>query len=216
MHTDNPLSHQITSPVTSFFFWLTHIGQLPPDLAGVSTSVLHKVLENILLHSVLAVRTPSFRSCLAPLWCACKKKKQLTMKLSPLHYVKQSPQGCLEMRSSSWSPSCCLNGEGPRTIAAFYLTRPIRQPCVFRNLLVHLVINKAVEIQKMSNGKRERKLQSQSDSVARIIIYFIVQEEANIDDTQTLTGTLLWACSASWLFNSSDDSSKTGCNSSSC
>lgn len=127
MHTDNPLSHQITSPVTSFFFWLTHIGQLPPDLAGVSTSVLHKVLENILLHSVLAVRTPSFRSCLAPLWCACKKKKQLTMKLSPLHYVKQSPQGCLEMRSSSWSPSCCLNGEGPRTIAAFYLTRPIRQ-----------------------------------------------------------------------------------------
>lgn len=79
------------------------------------------------------------------------------MKLSPLHYVKQSPQGCVEMRSSSWSPSSCLNGEGPRTIAAFYLTRLIRQPRIFWNLLVHLVINKAEEIQKMSNGKRERE-----------------------------------------------------------
>lgn len=34
-----------------------------------------------------------------------------------------NPEGYREMRSSRWSPSSCLNGEGPHTIAALYLTR---------------------------------------------------------------------------------------------
>lgn len=91
MHTDNSLSYQITSIVISFFFWFTHIDHQPPtDLAGLSRSVLLQVLQNILLHSVLAVRTQSFKRCVAPLWCACKKKKKNSLQWSSLHFTMWS------------------------------------------------------------------------------------------------------------------------------
>lgn len=98
---------------------------------------------------VLAVRTSSFKSCHLPLLCVRGIKKAANNEALSSSLYEAKPQGWREMRSSSWSPSSCLNGEGPHTIAALYLTCLTRQPHIFWNFPVQSVINKAAEIQRM-------------------------------------------------------------------
>lgn len=148
----SPSTHtHILSSVIFFIF--THICQLSCWCKHKSITQVLKIIIIFQCWHSKKKNTIIWKLPSATLYAQGIIKKQLTMKLSPLHYMQRCPKGFRKMRSSRWSQSSFLNGEGTHTIPAYYVALLTRRPSIFWNLLVRSVINKAVGFRKYVSGK---------------------------------------------------------------